>query len=63
MLGDLVEAILHGEVTTVEHVQLCVGKVAKVGLATFRGEEDVVLAPQDERSGPLLPKKGLPLRV
>jgi hypothetical protein len=63
MLGDLVEAILHGKVTAVERVPLCVGKVAKVGPATFRGEEDVALAPQDERGGPLLPKKGLPLRV
>jgi hypothetical protein len=46
--GDLVERVLGGEVAAVEHVQLGVREIAQGRMPSFRGEEEVVRAPQDQ---------------
>jgi len=63
VLGDLVERILDGEMATVEHVQLGFREIAKVCASALGGEEDVVLAPEDQRFRPALPQERLPLRI
>src|SRR4029453_8919846 len=60
---DLLEGVLDGEVAAVEHVQLGVGQVAQVGAAPLGREEDVVLAPEDERLRLPPPEERLPLRI
>ena len=47
-LGDRVEVVFDGEVPGVEADEFGVGQVAQVGLAAFRGEEDVALTPDDQ---------------
>ena len=51
--------ILKGEVAGVEEVQLGVGQVARVRMRTVRGEDLVVLAPDDQRRRPMLAEKSL----
>ena len=60
---DLVERVLDGEMAAVEHVQFGLGQVAQVGAAALWGEEDVVLAPEDQRLGLALAQEGLPLGI
>src|SRR4029450_3417378 len=47
--GDDVKAVLHGEVSGLEAMQLRLGQVAQVCLATLGREEDVPLPPEDQR--------------
>src|SRR5512135_528214 len=49
LLGDELETVLDREVTGVEAMELGARKVREVRLAAFRGEEDVALAPEDDR--------------
>src|SRR6516165_8728015 len=61
--GDLFQAVLHGEVARVQPDQGGAGEVAQVGLAARGGEENVALAPEDDRVGLGCPKALLPCRV
>src|SRR5215469_7012165 len=47
----------------VETMHFRVWKNIEIGLAAFRGEEDVALAPENERLRLLLLQKGLPLGI
>ena len=48
---DVIQAILHREVTRIEPMHLGVGQVLQKSLAALGGEEDVILAPEDNRFG------------
>ena len=61
--GDLLERVLDGEVAAVEHVQLGVRQVAQVGPPALGREEEVVLAPEDQRLRLVLAQERLPLRI
>src|SRR4030081_439341 len=60
---DLVERVFDGEVTGVQSVHLSLRQGLEVGLAAFRREENVVLAPEDDRLRLALLQEGLPFRV
>ena len=55
--------ILDRKVPGIESMHLRVRQVGQVGLATFRGEEDVLLPPEDERLRLAFAKKRLPHRI
>ena len=63
LLRDGVALVLDREVARVEAMHLGPRQVPQVRLAAFAGEEDVVLAPEDDRLRLPLPQELLPLGV
>ena len=63
LAGDLWQRVLDSEMAGVETVHLSVRESFEIGLATLRGEENVVLAPEDDGFRLPRPQEGLPLRV
>ena len=65
--GDDVAHFFEGEVTGVEQVEIHVLQVALVGLGTLGREDEVILAPDDQRWGlvgaEVLLKRGVAVKV
>src|SRR6185369_2568876 len=61
--GDLVERILDGEVAGSQPVHLGLRQIPQVRFASFASEEDVLLAPENDRLGLSLPQERLPFGI
>src|SRR5215471_13611412 len=63
LLHDKGQTVLHGEVAGLQAVHLRLGKILEIGLAAFRCEEDVALAPEDNGLRLMLPQERLPFGI
>jgi hypothetical protein len=62
-IGDLVQRILDGEVAGCWPLHLGLRQIRQVRFASFASEEDVLLAPKDDRLRLPLSQECLPFRV
>src|SRR4051812_821002 len=60
---NLLPLVFERKVARVEQVELCVGQIAQVGARALRGEDDVVLSPDDKGGRAAGTEEGLKLRI
>ncbi len=61
--SEVIQAILHREVTRIEPMHLGVGQVLRARFAALSGEEDIILPREDNRFGLTTTQKLLRHRV
>ena len=63
VFGNVVQAILDGEVPGFKPVHLGFGQILQISFSSLPGEEDIVLRPENDSFRLSLPKKSLPFRI
>jgi len=60
---DVIEIVLDGEMAGTQPVHLSIGQILEIRFTTLTCEENVVLAPENDRVRFLFPKERLPLGI